>query len=56
MCDVVLEAYDGLKIVAWPPEAPFYFYGGDTSEKVPTGEVDGEGNPVYKTVFTGVVL
>lgn len=51
---IVLENYAALKIPYLPPEAPFSIYLGDTSEKKEVG-TDEEGNPIYETVYAGVI-
>jgi len=61
VCEVVIDNYDGLKIVAWPPEAPFLTYWGDSTEKIPVIDdvgnqlLDEEGNPIYETVLAGTI-
>ena len=51
---IVLENYAALKIPYLPPEVPFSLYLGDTSEKKEVG-TDEEGNPIYETVYAGVI-
>lgn len=53
--DVVIENYQGLKIPSLPEECPFMLYFGDTSEKIVTEEVDEEGNPIFRTVYSGTI-
>lgn len=62
VCEVVIDNYDALKIVAWPPEAPFFPYFGDSSERIPSLDeqgnpvLDEKGEPVYETVLAGAIV